>query len=207
MNPFRLLGEKGWQRTPQTAEGISVEVSQALGHPPQKTALMFLLGVVFVLFGLFITAYFIRMKLDDWRPMPESNLLWWNTALLFLGSVVLQWTHVRVKSGRDAGVKTGLLLGAVLTLGFVFGQYVVWQDMRAAGYFMANNPANAFFYVLTGVHAVHILGGLWVWTRAGLRVFSGAPAESIRLSVELCAVYWHFLLLVWLVLFALLSRT
>jgi len=207
MNPFRLLSEKGWQRTPQTPEGISVELSQALGHPPQKTALMFFLGVVFVLFGLFITAYFIRMNVEDWRPMPEPDLLWVNTALLFLGSIVLQWTHVRVKSGRDAGVKTGLLLGAVLTFGFVYGQYAAWQDMRAAGYFMYNNPANAFFYVLTGIHALHILGGLLVWARAGFRVFTGASTESIRLSVELCAVYWHFLLLVWLALFALLSNT
>ncbi len=207
MNPFRLLTEKGWHRTPQTPEGISVEVSQALGHPPQKTALMFFLGVVFVLFGLFITAYFIRMKLEDWRPMPEPGLLWVNTALLFLGSIVLQWTHVRLKNGRHAGVKTGLLLGAVLTLGFVYGQYSAWQEMRAAGYFMYNNPANAFYYVLTGVHALHILGGLWVWMRAGYRVFTGAAAETIRLSVELCAVYWHFLLLVWLVLFAVMSNT
>ncbi len=207
MNFFRALTEKGWQRTPQTADGISLEASQALGHPPQKTALMFFLGVVFVLFGLFVTAYFIRMKLEDWRPMPEPSLLWVNTALLFLGSIVLQWTHMRLKGGREEGVKAGLVLGALLTLGFVYGQYLAWQDMRAAGYYMSSNPANAFFYVLTGVHAAHILGGLWVWTRAGIRVWSGAAMEAIRLSVELCALYWHFLLLVWLVLFALLSNT
>ena len=207
MNPFRLLTEKPWQRTPQTAEGFSVEASQALGHPPQKTALMFFLGVVFVLFGLFITAYFVRMELEDWRPMPEPALLWVNTALLFGASIVLQWTHSRLKSGREAGIKSALLLGAVLTLAFVYGQVEAWQQMRAAGYFMYNNPANAFYYVLTGVHAVHILGGLYVWLRAGYRVLTGMAVEKIRLSVELCAVYWHFLLLVWLAVFAVLSYT
>jgi cytochrome c oxidase subunit 3 len=207
MSLFRVLGEKGWQRTPQTADGLSAEVNQALGHPPQKTALMFFLAVVGVLFGLFITAYFIRMELEDWRPMPESQLLWVNTVLLFLGSVALQWTHSQLKHGREAGVKAGLLLGALLTLGFVYGQYAAWQDMRAAGYYMYNNPANSFFYVMTGIHALHIIGGLWVWMRAGYRVWTGTSPEKIRLSVELCAVYWHFLLLVWLVLFALLSNT
>ncbi len=207
MSLFRVLSEKGWHRTPQTADGLSAEVNQALGHPPQKTALMFFLAVVGVLFGLFITAYFIRMELEDWRPMPESQLLWVNTALLFLGSVALQWTHSQLKNGREAGVKAGLLLGALLTLGFVYGQYAAWQDMRAAGYYMYNNPANAFFYVMTGIHALHIIGGLWVWMRAGYRVWTGTSPEKIRLSVELCAVYWHFLLLVWLVLFALLSNT
>lgn len=207
MGLFRILTEKPWQRTPQLAEGVSVEVSQALGHPPQKTALMFFLGVVGVLFGLFITAYFIRMELEDWRPMPEADFLWVNTLLLFLASIALQWTHNLLKNGRERGVKTGLLLGAALTLAFVYGQFLVWQDMRAAGYYMYNNPANSFFYVLTGIHALHILGGLWVWTRAGMRVLSGTAPEKIRLSVELCAVYWHFLLLVWLALFALISYT
>lgn len=205
MNLFRVLTEKPWQRTPQTAEGVSVEVSQALGHPPQKTALMFFLGVVGVLFALFITAYFIRMELEDWRPMPEPALLWVNTGILFLASVVLQWTHSRLKAGHEGGIKTALLLGAVLTLAFVYGQVEAWQQMRAAGYFMYNNPANAFFYVMTAVHALHILGGLYVWLRAGFRVMTGTAPEKIRLSVELCAVYWHFLLLVWLVVFAVLS--
>lgn len=207
MNLFRLLTEKGWQRTPQMAEGVYAEPSQALAHPPQKTALMFLLGVVGVLFGLFVTAYFIRMELGDWRPMPEPPLLWVNTAILFAASIVLQWTHSRLRSGNDRGIRMALLLGAVLTLAFVYGQVEAWQQMRAAGYFMYNNPANAFFYIITGIHALHVLGGLYVWLRAGVRVLSGTAPEQIHLAVELCAVYWHFLLLVWLLVFALLSNT
>jgi cytochrome c oxidase subunit 3 len=207
MNLFRILSEKPWIGTPLTAEGLSVEPSQATVLPPEKIALRFLLGVVGVLFGLFIVAYFIRMRLGDWRPMPKPDLLWVNTAVLFMASVALQWTHHRLKHGREAGVKAGLLLGAALTLAFVYGQFSVWQEMRAAGYYVNTNPANSFFFVLTGIHALHILGGLWVWTRAGIRVFAGTTPEKISLSVELCAVYWHFLLLVWLVLFALLSYT
>jgi len=207
MKLFRLLGEKGWQHPPRSAEGVSLAASQASLLPPQKVALLFFLAVVGVVFGLFITAYFIRMDLDDWRPMPESGLLWFNTALLFLGSLVLQWTQGPLKSGALAQAKAGLLLGSLLSLGFVYGQFVVWQQMQAGGYYMYNNPANSFFYVLTGLHALHLLGGLWVWTRAGIRIWSGANPEQLRLSVELCALYWHFLLLVWLLLFALLSQT
>lgn len=207
MKLFRALTEKSWQQAGATAEGLYATESQASLQPPQKTALLLFLAVVSVMFGLFITAYFIRMELEDWRPMPESQLLWFNTLLLFLGSVALQWTHVSMKRGALSNVKTGLLLGALLTLGFVYGQVAVWQQMNGEGYYLYNNPANAFFYVLTGVHALHILGGLWVWTRASVRVWSGTSLDKIRLSVELCAVYWHFLLLVWLVLFALISTT
>lgn len=207
MKLFRLLAEKGWQHPPRTPEGVSLAASQASAMPPQKVALLFFLAVVGVVFGLFITAYFVRMELDDWRPMPESQLLWVNTALLFLGSIALQWTRSILDTGSLRAIRLGMLLGAVLTLAFVYGQFAAWQQMRAAGYYLYNNPANSFFYVLTGIHALHLLGGLWVWTRAGIRVWSGSAPGSIRLSVELCAVYWHFLLLVWLMLFALLSYT
>lgn len=207
MNPFRLLTEKPWERTLQTVGGMTVEASQASLLAPQLVALRIFLGVVGVLFGLFFTAYFIRMGLTDWRPMPESQQLWFNTLLLFLGSITLQWTSHVIKRGATALVKVGLLLGALFTFGFVFGQVAVWQQMTAEGYSMYNNPANSFFYVLTGLHVIHMLGGLWVWTRASVRVLAGAAPEKVRLSVRLCAVYWHFLLLVWLAIFALISYT
>jgi cytochrome c oxidase subunit 3 len=207
MNPFRLLTEKPWLRTPQTAGGLTVEVSQVSLIPPQKVALRVFLGVVSVLFGLFFTAYFIRMGLADWRPMPQPQQLWFNTLLLFLGSVALQWTCHVLKHGDTLLMKMGLLLGSLFTFGFVFGQVAVWQRMTAEGYGLYNNPANSFFYVLTAVHVLHILGGLWVWTRTGVRVLAGAEPEKVRLSVELCATYWHFLLLVWLAMFALISYT
>lgn len=207
MSLWRILTEKSWERSAQTAAGYADLAASEQALPPQKVALWFLLGVVGVMFGLFITAYFVRMELPDWRPMPESNLLWLNTGLLFAASIVLQVLHARLRRGLTAHVRSLLALGAVLTLGFVYGQMEVWQLMRAAGYFMYNNPANSFFYVLTGIHALHIIGGLYVWLRAAFRVLQGRPVASIALSVELCALYWHFLLLVWLVLFALMSTT
>ena len=78
---------------------------------------------------------------------------------------------------------------------------------RPPGYYAAGNPANAFFYLLTGVHGLHLLGGLVVWVRTAARMARGAELDDVRLSVELCTVYWHYLLLVWLVLFGLLLLT
>ncbi len=72
---------------------------------------------------------------------------------------------------------------------------------------MTSNPANSFFYLLTALHGLHLLGGMWVWARTTFRMLTGANAESVRLSVELCTVYWHYLLLVWVALFALLLST
>lgn len=206
MKLFRTLTEIPWEA--HGNEALAAEAYPGLAsRPPEKTALRFFLGVVAILFSLFTVAYFMRMKLADWQAMPESPLLWLNTFLLFLSSVALQWTQAVLKRGETVRVKAGLVLGGLLTAAFIAGQLTVWQQMNGDGYFLSSNPANSFFYVLTGLHALHVLGGLWVWLRASYRVWSGAPVLQIQLSVELCTVYWHFLFLVWLVLFALLSYT
>jgi cytochrome c oxidase subunit 3 len=75
--------------------------------------------------------------------------------------------------------------------------------LAQAGYFLASNPANSFFYLLTGAHGLHVLGGLAALGRTIARMWRGIAVERLRLSVELCAIYWHFLLLVWLIVFAL----
>ncbi|MDG2090201.1 MAG: cytochrome c oxidase subunit 3 [Gammaproteobacteria bacterium] len=205
MSLFRAILEKPWKQ--QTASGLPAEGDYGSVTPPQKVGLLFFIAVVAVMFALFITAYFVRMELDDWRPMPESQLLWLNTVLLFLSSFTLQWTHNVLKKGQDKQFKIGLILGALFTVAFVYGQITVWGQMQEAGYYLYNNPANAFFYVLTGIHAIHVLGGLFVWTKTIVKYWSGAEHEELELSTELCALYWHFLLLVWLVLFALVSYT
>lgn len=205
MSFFKSIFDKPWAYQGADPSLKGTEIGD--GMHPKRIALRMFLAVVFVLFGLFIAAYFIRMGLDDWRPLPEPNLLWFNTFLLFVCSIIMQWTRGATQKNLQQKVKWGMIASGVFTLAFIYGQLVAWQKLNNAGYYLASNPANSFFYVLTGLHGLHILGGLWVWTRSTFKVWSGIEIKAIRLSVELCAVYWHFLLLVWLVIFALLSYT
>ncbi len=175
--------------------------------PPSKIGLMAFIAVVTSLFALFLSAYMMRMQLGDWRPLPEPDLLWLNTAVLVLASFAFQLTRRAVTRGQLLTVKTGLLAGGAFTVLFLLGQLVAWQQLSATGYFITGNPANAFFYLLTALHGLHLLGGMWVWGRTTTRVLKGADVESVRLSVELCTVYWHYLLLVWVGLFGLLLST
>lgn len=165
------------------------------------------LAVAVSLFGLFISAYTLRMQMPDWIPLNDPNLLWVNTGILVLASIVFQWTRGAAIKGKDAAVRVGLTLAGALTILFLFGQLVAWQGLQAAGNTMSRNPANAFFFLLTGIHGLHLLGGLWVWARSTIKVWVGADADSIRVSIELCTIYWHFLLLVWAVLFGMLLST
>ena len=181
--------------------------AEILSEPKEKTGLWVFLAVVTSMFCLFISAYAMRMKLGDWTPLPEPDLLWANTGLLVLSSIALQWARNAAKQERIDNLKIGLNVAGVLTIAFVVGQLFAWQQLVDDGYYLSSNPANAFFYLFTALHGLHILGGLVAWARAASRLWRGSDTTQVRLSVELCAVYWHFLLIVWLVLFGLMLST
>jgi cytochrome c oxidase subunit 3 len=179
----------------------------SLSLSPVKVGLAVFLAVATSLFALFISAYLMRKTGADWLTLAVPKVLWLNTGMLILGSVAMQWTRAAAQRGQTDDVKTGLIAAGVFSFSFLAGQLLAWQQLNAAGYFLAGNPANAFFYLLTALHGVHLLGGLWVWGKTTAKMARGVKVGAIRLSVELCTVYWHYLLLVWLVLFSLLLST
>jgi cytochrome c oxidase subunit 3 len=175
------------------------------GMPTAKIGLGVFLAVVGSLFALFASAYFIRMESLDWQAPPLPRVLWINTGILVLSSIAL---HLGVSaSRRDAlsSMRLALVAGGLCTLAFLAGQLVAWRELSASGYWLRSNPANSFFYLLTGMHGLHIIGGLVALGRTTARAWTAESGDRVRLSVELCAMYWHFLLLVWLALFVLLA--
>ena len=99
------------------------------------------------------------------------------------------------------------LLSAALTVAFIAGQLLAWNQLLDAGFYVWGNPAIAFFYLFTGLHALHLLGGMWYLARLAFSLGRRGNNEKVRHGVTLCATYWHYLLLVWLALFILLLRT
>lgn len=198
----RRLMAKSWEGS-GTADAVAVvtPITARLG-------LWMFLAVVTSLFGLFISAYSMRMHHGDWTHVHEPDVLWINTVMLILSSVAQQSALMAVKRGQRVAAKLSLIVAGLFALAFLAGQLVAWQQLSASGQFVQGSPATAFFYVLTAVHGLHLLGGLWVWGRTTVRLTArGAELIDVRLSVELCTVYWHYLLLVWLVLFGLLLFT
>lgn len=175
------------------------------GMPTAKIGLGVFLAVVGCLFALFASAYFMRMELSDWQAVPVPRILWFNTGILVLSSLALQIAVVAVRKGQTDTVKLALTTGGITALAFLAGQLVAWRDLTASGYLLDANPANSFFYLLTAMHGLHILGGLIALVRTTAKAFAGAPRDRLRLSVELCAMYWHFLLFIWLAIFVLLA--
>lgn len=174
--------------------------------PAVKIGLFVFLGVVGAIFSLAVSAYFMRMASADWWGMPVPRLLWVNTAALALSSAALQWAKREARNGRMESLRPALVTGLALAVFFLVGQIQAWRELTAAGYVLADNPANSFFYMLTGLHGLHILGGLAVLAHTTVRAFSAdVQPERLRLSVDLSAIYSHFMLAVWLLLFALFA--
>lgn len=197
----RRLTAKSW------ASGVQHGDVGAIHVAPTRIGLWIFLAVVASLFGLFLAAYSMRMHHGEWTHVALPGVLWINTLLLVAASAALQLARGAAGRGRPAGARLGLLAGGALTFAFLGGQLAAWQQLSAAGHFIQGSAATAFFYLLTTVHGLHLVGGLWVWGRTVGRMLGGAELARLKLSIELCSEYWHFLLLVWLVVFGILSFT
>ncbi|MGH6754085.1 cytochrome c oxidase subunit 3 [Hypericibacter sp.] len=202
MNLFRQMTEKPW--APIQGNVVDLHDGSAFSVPTATLGLRVFLAVVTVLFLLLIMAYGSRMEYEDWRPTPQLWLLWLNTAMLALSSVAMQWARMAARRGEINGVTAGLIAGGVFAVAFLGGQILAWRQLNMMIAFDITNPAIAFFYLITALHGLHLLGGLVAWGRTTAKLWRGFDVVRLRLSVELCAVYWHFLLVVWLILFGLL---
>lgn len=202
MSIFRQLTAKPWVTAQARVDDFHLGGTFAL--PAAKLGLRVFLAVVTVLFLLLIMAYGSRMEFEDWRPTPQLSLLWLNTAMLVLSSFAMQGAQIAARRGEIDGVWIGLVAGGVFAVAFLGGQILAWRQLNMLVAFDITNPAIGFFFLITALHGLHLLGGLVAWGRTTAKVWRGFDVVHVRLSVELCTVYWHFLLLVWLVLFGLL---
>jgi len=204
MNFLREVAVKPWEHAGEM-EGIYGEFNPA--RTAGQTGLMMFLAVISVMFLLFMLSYYTRSKFPDWEMLSDPAILWTNTVVLAGASIALQLASNAARRDAADQLRMFLLASGVLTVIFVAGQLVAWQQLRTAGFYAAANPANAFFYLFTGLHGLHLLGGLWFMTRVGVQLNKIEEKEQGLQRVTLCATYWHYLLLVWLMLFTLLLRT
>ena len=209
MSFLRRLGDKPWlQQGPLDGDSAA----EALPLPNAKLGLWIFLAVVTSLFGLFLSAFMMRMQLPDCRPLDLPLIVWINTLILLLASAGMQYARTAATEGRLDATRIGFAVGGVFAIMFLIGQLLAWQQLKPIESFTATNPALAFFYLLTAVHGLHLAGGLYVWATTSAKVTAGLKSRdlrdiaAVRLSIELCTVYWHYLLLLWLVIFAFLLK-
>jgi cytochrome c oxidase subunit 3 len=214
MSLLSRLSEKSWE-TPGVAGFAEPDSYRPAA---ERVGLYAYFGVASVLFSLIIMAYLVRIGAgvhgaaehgggQDWRPMPKPPLLGINTAVLLASSLAWEVARRAALDLELERMRRLALFGAGLGLLFLAGQLLLWQQYQASGYFLAANPANSFFYLLTSVHGLHLVGGVIASARAVGRPDERGAEQRGAQNIALCAIYWHFLLLVWLLLVGLLIST
>jgi cytochrome c oxidase subunit III len=138
-----------------------------------------------------------------WVAVHLPRILWANTLVLIGSSFMLERARARLSLGDDVGFRKLWLVTTVMGFLFVAGQLVAWRQLAAQGVYIASNQASSFFYIFTGVHGVHLLGGVAALLFVLLRNFEKSQISK-SLAAEITSYYWHFMDGLWIFLFALL---
>jgi cytochrome c oxidase subunit 3 len=199
-----------------------------------RIGMFFALAAVVMLFVSFTSAYIVRQGVGtwsdasaryvtDWQPISLPPLLWVNTIILLASSFTMAMAQRALsrklrtapRGGASPAATPALIvtdqhsvpwLGItfVLGAGFLVGQLLAWAQMRHLGVFVGTNPSSSFFYVLTGTHGIHLLGGVLALAYAGVTSLLRKPLVTRFLVVDVTALYWHFMDFLWIYIFALL---
>jgi cytochrome c oxidase subunit III len=172
-------------------------------YDPARFGLWLFLGTLTMMFIGFTSAYMVRRLSPDWAQLKPPGQLWVNTLVLLASSGTLEAARRRLRGWNVAGVAPWLLATGGLGALFVVGQLAAWSVLVSRGYFVSSNPHNSFFYLLSGVHGLHLVVGL-IWFAVVLvkaRRLAYTPGED---GLGMFAIYWHFLTGLWIYLMFLL---
>jgi cytochrome c oxidase subunit III len=186
--------------------GGQAPVSTDTSGEAARTGIWVALAAIAMSFAALTSALFVREgSATDWQRLALPPILWFNTLALIASSATLEMARHKVAAFMRGSISSraasAFWLNATLALGLIFvaGQYFAWMKLRSAGLFLPTNPNSSFFYVFTGVHAIHVVGGLGGLTRVLVKF--GSPMRSLRRStLDATSYYWHFMGFLWLYL-------
>lgn len=164
------------------------------------------IGIVSILmfFMALASAFLVRKGTSgDWVAVHIPALLWLNTAILLFSSGTLEIARQRLASNDSGGFRKFWLVTTVLGVIFLIGQVVAWRQLNSQGIYLATNPASSFFYIFTGAHGIHLIGGVAALIYVARRNFDAAQVTR-SVAAEVASFYWHFMDALWLFLLALL---
>ena len=207
---FSELSQRPWEQQGSSPVGIPVETG--LISPRAQTALVFIMMVVItVFFSLFLITLLARSQYPDfqalagaaWQPFYHADRLWVSTGVLLCACIGLHVAQAIASKGSERARIVNLCLWAALgfSLLFVVAQLLLWRYLHQLGFYLADNPANSYFYLLTGLHGLHLMAGFLALLWVSRRVNREADWSVFSHQLKLCMWYWHYLFVLWMVLF------
>ncbi len=185
---------------------IEKNISRNKIHP-HKFALAVGCGSMLMLFGALTSAYMVRQSAGNWLEFSLPKVFTFSTLTILLSSLTLHGSYIAFKKGKESTYKLLLLATAALALLFFVFQYQGWLALNEQGVTFALNPSGDFVYVISWIHAAHVIGGLAALAVAILHAFAlpfkATPKRKVRF--ELTLTYWNFVDLLWVYLFLFLT--
>lgn len=187
-----------WEQTSDVAQ-------PTLGMNPKKFSMwLFLLSVVMI-FASLTSGYIVRKSEGNWTEFELPPIFWLTTCILILSSVTHHLAFIQAKKDNLEQVKGWMSITALLGVAFLVTQFYSWVYLVGINvYFVGNNVAGSFLYVLTGLHAIHLISAVILVLITLVRTFQYKVHSRNLLGIELSTTYWHFLDALWVYLFAFL---
>lgn len=202
---IEIIGSGGGAKPPVPTGGGDDGASGARPGMPQRiyvTGITVAMAGILMFFMALVSAFIVRKGLgSDWQSFPIPPILWVNTTILLVSSLTLAHARRLFKRGDQPGFRHWWAVTTVLGLFFLLGQLIAWHQMVAAGFYLASNASNSFFYVLTAAHGLHLLGGIIALLFVG---WGRLRRLTLATASEIAGYYWHFMDGLWVFLFLLL---
>ncbi len=177
------------------------EPQQTLSMHPKKFALWLFIVTVVMIFAALTSAYIVRQSEGNWLEFELPLTLYITSGIIFLSSISMQLSYLAARKDNLNRLKIGMFATAVLGIAFLIGQIMSWDDLVAMDVYFVGNPAGSFLYVLTGLHAVHLISGVIFLILTTINSFRYKVHSKSLDQIEMCTTYWHFLDGLWLYLF------
>lgn len=168
---------------------------------PKKFAMWLFIISVTMIFASMTSAYVVKKAEGDWLLIDFPSMFNITSVFIILSSVSMQFAYFSAKRNNLLNIRIGLVITAVLAIAFTVGQYLSWGELVEQDVYFVGNPAGSFVYIFTGLHVVHLLGGLVYLTIVLVKAFKYKVHSKSLTQIEMCTTYWHFLGGLWLYLY------
>lgn len=169
--------------------------------PTYKILLWLSMVSMVMMFAGLTSGYIVRQSQANWLVFDLPPAFSYSTVIIILSSISMYWAQHAVSKSNRGGLTKGLTITLLLGMAFCMTQFSAWSDLVNQGVYFIGNPAGSFLYVLSALHLAHLVGGMLYLTIVTAQSYQGRYNAENHLPVELCAIFWHFLDLLWVYLF------
>ena len=171
---------------------------------PQKFLMWVAIGSIVMMFAGLTSAYIVKKNQGNWLAIELPVIFWYSTAVIVASSITMYLATISIKAGKTAFYKTLITITAILGVIFISLQWDGFKDLELRGIALIgpqSNSASSFLFVITGLHMLHVLGGVIALIIMFFRSFWLQNGQTNPVPVQIVGTYWHFVDILWIYLF------